>query len=50
MTIENCVEKQTWCMPDEEDTIYVNLMDNRENFTAYNGTDVWSIIYEENCL
>ena len=28
----------------------VNLLDNIETFTAYNGAPVWGSIYEENCL
>lgn len=37
-------------MPDDEETVFVNLNDNRENFTAYNGTDIWNAIYQENCM
>ena len=28
----------------------MNLLDNIETFTAYNGGPIWSSIYEENCL
>jgi hypothetical protein len=32
-----------WCENDEdnEDIIYVNLHENRESFTAYNGSNIW---------
>ena len=48
-----------WCVDDqdgtyekikEEDYILVNLMENIETFTAYEGGPVWRTIYEENCL
>lgn len=44
-----------WCEHDdtaglEEDFIFVNLNENRESYTAYNGTPVWNAIYEENCM
>ena len=29
---------------------YVNLQLNEESYTGYNGTHVWSAIYDENCL
>ena len=28
----------------------VNLLDNEETFTAYEGGPIWNSIYEENCL
>jgi hypothetical protein len=51
-TVENCVEKDLWCLPDGQDDgmVYVNLNDNRENFTDYDGADVWNAIYSENCM
>jgi hypothetical protein len=43
-----------WCENDENeedaDYIYVNLNENKETFTAYNGTNIWQAIYEENCM
>lgn len=42
-----------WCVneaDDEESCIYVNLNENREQYTAFNGTPVWKAIYEENCM
>lgn len=44
-----------WCEHDDstsrdEDFIYVNLNNNRESYTAYNGTPVWNAIYQENCM
>jgi ERO1-like protein alpha len=45
-----------WCIDDVVDellecqeSIFVNLADNREQFTAYEGTPVWTAIYAENC-
>ena len=34
----------------EEELVYVNLPDNRESYTAYNGSQIWNAIYGENCL
>ena len=34
----------------EGDYILVNLLDNLETFTAYEGGPIWNSIYEENCL
>ena len=28
----------------------VNLQKNPEQYTGYNGSHIWSAIYEENCL
>lgn len=28
----------------------MNLNENKESYTAYNGTNVWRAIYEENCM
>ena len=33
-----------------EECVYVNLPDNKESFTAYNGSQIWNAIYAENCL
>ena len=45
-----------WCIDDVvdelkecEESIYVNLNENRETFTAYEGAAVWNAIYAENC-
>lgn len=29
--------------------IFVNLAENRESYTAYQGAPIWKAIYEENC-
>jgi len=46
-----------WCEYTEQDDessesefTYINLNDNKESFTAYNGTMVWLSIYKDNCL
>ena len=48
-----------WCVDDqdgqyieinEDDYILVNLLDNEEKFTGYEGSPVWNTIYEENCV
>ncbi|CAO3628185.1 unnamed protein product [Cunninghamella blakesleeana] len=39
--------------PTDSDIVYVNLLDNPERFTGYNGPSaekVWKAIYEENCF
>lgn len=30
--------------------IYINLEKNKENYTGYQGQDIWKAIYEENCF
>lgn len=48
--------KGEWCVDelktakDDPDFIYVKLAENRESYTAYNGSNVWNAIYEENCM
>ena len=41
-----------WCREDEHDTkaIYVNLVKNKESYTAYDGKQIWDAIYKENCM
>jgi hypothetical protein len=41
-----------WCAEDENDSqgVYVNLDQNRESYTAYDGQQIWEAIYKENCL
>ena len=45
-----------WCETDfkhnfkEEEFVYVNLHENRESWTAYNGSRIWNTIYNENCM
>ena len=41
-----------WCASEEDDNqaVYVNLDQNRESYTAYDGKQVWDAIYKENCL
>jgi hypothetical protein len=34
----------------EGDFIFVSMKDNKESFTAYNGSQIWNSIYQENCL
>jgi hypothetical protein len=31
-------------------SVYVNLIENSEGYTAFNGSHVWKAIYEENCF
>jgi hypothetical protein len=45
-----------WCIDDvideeleNEESIFVNLSENRESFTAYEGASIWQAIYAENC-
>lgn len=45
----------TWCESDElnskeDDFIFVSMKENKESFTAYNGSQIWTTIYQENCL
>ena len=28
----------------------MNLQENRESYTAYNGSNIWNAIYQENCM
>lgn len=47
---EWCIEEKESCYNlNEDDYIIVNLMDNVESYTAYEGAPIWSAIYEENC-
>jgi len=48
-----------WCVEDfdeqyggvkAEDYMIVNLMENPETFTNYEGAPIWEAIYQENCL
>lgn len=34
----------------DKEALYINLMENSEAFTAYNGSHIWNKIYEENCF
>lgn len=34
----------------DEGSVYVNLLENSEAFTMYNGSKIWKAIYEENCF
>ncbi len=34
----------------DEGALYVNLLENSEAFTMYNGSKIWRAIYEENCF
>lgn len=47
--------KGEWCVDElkdnnneyDPDFIYVKLAENRESYTAYNGSNVWQAIYEK---
>ena len=48
-----------WCVEDfdtskggvsESDYVIVNLLENPETYTAYEGSPIWDAIYQENCL
>ena len=39
------VDESTEC----QESMFVNLQDNKEVFTGYEGTPVWTAIYAENC-
>ena len=47
-----------WCeyteqdeeLSEESDFTYIDLNENKESYTAYNGTQVWMTIYQDNCL
>jgi ERO1-like protein alpha len=41
-----------WCADTEQDQdcIYINLEDNVETYTGYDGAEVWQAIYNENCM
>ena len=49
---EWCVDDQdgTYEKINESDYMLVNLLDNEEAYTAYEGGPIWNSIYEENCL
>jgi Endoplasmic Reticulum Oxidoreductin 1 (ERO1) len=34
----------------DNSSVYINLIENAEAFTAFNGSHVWKAIYEENCF
>jgi hypothetical protein len=34
----------------KQDMVFVNMLENRESYTAYNGSHVWKAIYQENCM
>lgn len=46
------MNEQEWCAEyeDDIDSIFVNLQNNKESYTGYNGSQVWATIYHENCL
>ena len=39
-----------WTGKDDKDCQFVNLAENREQFTGYKGNTVWRAIYDENCF
>mmetsp|Transcript_17641 Transcript_17641/g.29800 ORF Transcript_17641/g.29800 Transcript_17641/m.29800 type:complete len:145 (+) Transcript_17641:286-720(+) len=48
-------QRDDWCEGDEvnareEDFIFVNMKENKESYTAYNGSQIWNAIYAENCM
>ncbi len=52
--VDDCPPPNVWSvdhcdLTEKEGYIFVNLADNRESFTAYEGAPIWKAIYEENC-
>ncbi|CDK28941.1 unnamed protein product [Kuraishia capsulata CBS 1993] len=54
---ETCIDaistNDNYCEIDEDDCVYVNLVDNPERFTGYGGEQslqIWKAIYNENCF
>ena len=58
---ESCVveyddecDERDYCIPEDESATakgdYVSLVDNPERFTGYAGSNVWDVIYRENCF
>ena len=41
-----------WIIDEEHDkeSLYINLLENAEAFTMYNGSHIWNAVYEENCF
>lgn len=41
-----------WCLEEEQDpeAVFVDLVKNKESYTAFDGQQIWSAIYQDNCL
>jgi len=51
---DDCLQSSanSWCKIDDDDpeTIFVNLQENKESYTAFEGQQIWKAIYSENCM
>lgn len=56
--LQDCPKSENeWCIDDVTDDerendsqfIFVNLSENRESYTAFQGAPIWQAIYDENC-
>jgi len=48
---ENSVpNSDEWFFEEQTDSVYVNLKVNQEAWTGYQGQNIWSVIYSENCF
>ena len=49
---EWCVDDQdgSYALINEDDYIFVNMEENEETYTAFEGGPIWRAIYEENCF
>jgi len=41
---------EEWFFEEEDQGVYVNLKENQEAWTGYQGQKIWSVIYGENCF
>lgn len=50
--VEPAIKKTDWILgeDDEENGVYVDLTQNDESYTGYQGANIWEIIYKENCF
>ena len=51
--VKNGAILQSDWMQNEEtkaNSMFVNLLENSEAYTMYNGSHIWKAIYEENCF
>jgi len=39
-----------WTGKDDKDCMFVNLSENREQYTGFIGAPVWKALYEQNCF
>lgn len=35
---------------EDQEGIFVDLINNSEAYTGYNGTNIWPVVYQENCF